>query len=206
MITEDDFGTRGNIMTGTSVTHHAAKTWHPGFFEAVFAHGGDPNSKQQTEVLRRGDCPLHLVIKSPVAKKHKKIRTLLDLGADIDHIGFAENTPVASAVKWKQYDIVLILLESGADYMLYANPNSNQRLIHLVLASAVNIDHTQTWAPGEKQQYNAVLEWLDLHGESVEKAREDLKRWNSWNRRNGEYARNMAVEVAERKAREAAEK
>jgi len=206
VITEDDFGTRGTIMKGTSVTHQAASTWHPGFFEAVFAHGGDPNLEQQTQVLGRGYCPLHLVIWSPVSGKLEKLQKLLDLGANINHIGFAENTPVALAVKFRQYDIALMLLESGADYMIYTNPDSNQRLVHLVLASAVNLDYTRTWAPGEKQQYNAVLEWLKGHGEPLEKARQDLKRWNSWNRRKGEYARNMAIEVAERKAREAAEK
>jgi len=206
VITADDFGTRGTIMKGTSVTHQAASTWHPGFFEAVFARGGDPNLEQQTQVLGRGDCGLHLVIKSPVGNKVEKSRTLLDLGADINHIGFAEYTPAECAVAWRQYDAALMLLEAGADYKAYNHPNSNRRLVHSVLNRAVNLDETQTWGPGERQKHEAVLAWLDAHGESVERAQEDVARWRSWKRYNGEYQRNMAAEVAERKAREAAEK
>ncbi len=206
VITEDDFGTRDSIMAGTAVTHHAAMTWHPGFFEAVFTHGGDPNLEQQTEVLGRRDCPLHLVIESPVSDKREKIRKLLDLGANINHIGFGEKTPVAAAVAWRQYEIALMLLESGADYKIFAHPNNNQRLVHDLLVSGMNRDETQSWAPGEKQQHNAVLKWLEAHGEDVEKAGEDIARWRSWSTINGEFQRNLAAEVAERKARETAEK
>jgi hypothetical protein len=70
----------------------------------------------------------------------------------------------------------------------------------------VNIDYYKTWQAGQRQDFNAALKWLDAHGESVDQAKEDLKRWNSWSPTNGEYAKNMAAEVAERKAREAAEK
>ncbi len=207
VITEDDFDTRGTIMKGTSVTHQAASTWHPGFFEAVFAHRGDPNLEQQTEVLGRGDCALHLVIKSPVGNKIARVRKLLDLGASINHVGFAGSTPVACAVSWKQYDIAMMLLsEFKADFKIYPHPNNNQRLIHDMLVRGMNFDKMQAWAPGEKQKHEAVLEWLESHGESVEKAREDIARWRSWKTHNGEFQRNLAAEVAERKAREAAEK
>ena len=206
VITEDDFGTRGVIMKGTSVTHLACRTWLPGFFEAVFAHGGDPNLAQQTKVLGRGDCPLHLVIISPVRDKRKKVQKLLDLGADINHVSFAGATPAISASRSREYDILLMLLNAGADYTIYPFPNNNDRLVHGVLVSGMNLDKTGAWAPGEKQKHEAVLDWLQAHGESVEKAREDIARWCSWKTYNGEFQRKTAAEVAERKAREAAKK
>ena len=203
VITEDDFGTRGVIMQGTSVTQKAAETWFPGYFEAVFDHGGDPNIELRTQVLGRGDSPLQTVIQSPVSDKRAKIQTLLDKGADINHINENEQTPAKLAAVNKEWDIVLMLLKAGADHTIYTNAESNERLVHNMLTRAVNIDYYNRWTPKLKMDFDAVLDWLNRHGESVEDAREDLKRWNAWNRTTGEYQLEMAVEVAERKARDA---
>ena len=54
--------------------------------------------------------------------------------------------------------------------------------------------------------YDALVQWLEAHGESLAQAQKDQERWNSWSRDNGEYRRNMDAEVAARKAREAEEK
>lgn len=57
VVVEDEFNTRGVVMPGDSVTHMAASSYYPGYFEAVFAHGGDPNLKR-TSVLGMDDTPL----------------------------------------------------------------------------------------------------------------------------------------------------
>jgi hypothetical protein len=203
VIVEDDFGTRGNIMSGESVTSMAAKTWHSGYFDAVFSHGGDPNIERQTIALGRGDSPLHDVLRSPVSDKGHKIRVLLEKGADINHVNGSWQTPAKLAAAMRRWDIALMLLEAGADPRIHTNPESNERLVHNVITGAINLDYYGTWTTAGKRQYDALLDWLNRHGESVEEAREDLKRWNSWSRSNGEYQQKMAAEVAERKAREA---
>jgi hypothetical protein len=49
----------------------------------------------------------------------------------------------------------------------------------------------------------AVIKWLEDHGESYEKAKADIARWDSWS--GATYDKKMAAEIAERKAREKAE-
>ena len=43
VVFQEDFNTRGLMAPGSSVTHLACATKFPGYFEAVFANGGDPN-------------------------------------------------------------------------------------------------------------------------------------------------------------------
>ena len=43
VVVESDFGTKGHIPAGDSVKHMACETTFPGYFDAVFDHGGDPH-------------------------------------------------------------------------------------------------------------------------------------------------------------------
>jgi ankyrin repeat protein len=43
ILSEHDFNARGEMKAGKSVTHMASTTSFPGYFEAVFEHGGDVN-------------------------------------------------------------------------------------------------------------------------------------------------------------------
>lgn len=58
---ESDLGTHGGFEPGDSVTHLACRTKFPGYFEAVFAHGGDPNLVKNGPIYK-GDSPLFSVI------------------------------------------------------------------------------------------------------------------------------------------------
>jgi hypothetical protein len=109
-----------------------------------------------------------------------------------------------TAVVWGgQYDIALDLLEAGADPKVY-QPNSNSKLIHLVIDTEQN--PATTWTPQKKSDYVKLVEWLRRNGESIENAKADRERWNSWSQTTGEFSRKMDAEVAERKAREARDK
>jgi ankyrin repeat protein len=199
VIIESDFNTRGGMGPGDSVTHFACKSSFPGYFEAVFNHGGNPN------LINPGkgnfdDSPLLLTIKFGGANKSEKIRTLLKMGAEINYMNDAGKTPVRQAVTWGgQYDLALTLLDAGADPRVYI-PMSNSRLIHTVIREE---RRRATWTPQQKADYERLIKWLEDHGESVEKAREDMQRWDSWSRSSGEYRRKLDAEIAERKAEEA---
>lgn len=205
VIIESDFGTRGFMMPGTAVTHMASRTVFPGYFEAVFANRGDPNCEQKTETLGAGDTPIFTVIVSPVANKKQKIKLLLDKGADINHVNASEQTPAKVAVGFGQLDIVLLLLELGADHMVYTG-SGNERLVHALLVAKSHMDAVDTWPPQQRTLFDAICQLLEARGESISKANEDLKRWDSWSRDNGEYKRKMDAEVAARKAQEQAGK
>lgn len=200
VIIESDFNTRGGMSAGDSVTHMACKTEFPGYFEAVFRHGGDANL-QRSSKRGRYDTPLFSVIKSGGAKKDQKVQLLLDQGADINYMNRAKSTPVINATGWGgQYGLALQLLESGADFRI-CMPRSNTCLIHIVLGEE---RRSKAWTPQQRNDYQRLVRWLEDHGESVDEARADIERWRSWSMTTGEYRRKLDAEVAQRKAREKA--
>jgi uncharacterized protein len=198
VIIESDFNTRGGMSAGDSVTHMVCKTAFSGYFEAVFKHGGDPNL-ERTSILGSNDTPLFTVIQFAGNKK-AKIKQLIELGTNINHQNANGTTPTMLAVGWGgQYDIALMILKAGADHRIY-KPMSNSRLIHQVLAEE---RRSPTWTPQQRADYEALLQWLIDHGESLEEANADRERWKSWSATTGEYRRKMDAEIAQRKAREA---
>jgi len=208
VVVESDFGTKGRIRVGDSVTHLACLTSFPSYFDAVFDHGGDPN---QPFFLTLGPGfadqnypPLKAVTSERVElkpdEKLKRIKRLIALGADMNVLTPKE-TPVMYAALWPgQFDLALTMLEAGADFRMYMDDEST-RLIHLV---AMQKDRLDKYSPEKREQFRELVKWLEDHGESYEEAKADLARWASWGRSSGEYDRKMAAEIAERKAREQA--
>lgn len=195
----DDFGPRSGLLAGEAVTHLASSTSFPGYFEAVFENGGDPNLVKQTKALGRGDTPIFDVLMGRATRKKEKIEDLISLGANLDHMR-GGTTAAMLATGSAQYDLALFLLEQGADYTIY-KPNSNTRLVHVVLLQ----EYLRGRNPHDYPSYQPLLDWLEDHGESIDEARADLKRWRSWSNSTGEYRRKMDAEVAARKRREARE-
>jgi uncharacterized protein len=204
IVVESDFNARNYIGPGDSVTHMACKTDFPGFFDAVFDHGGDPN-QPCVQPLGLGDRvyndpPLKAVVRAlgrEPAEKLRQVKRLIKLGADMNALD-PRATPVMNAVGWPgQFDLALVMLEAGADFRTYME-DERQRLIHIVVMQE---DRLSEYAPEKRKQFRELVKWLEDHGESSEQARADLDRWRSWGIESGEFARKAAAEVAERKAR-----
>ena len=107
------------------------------------------------------------------------------------------------SVSWgAQYDIALLLLSEGADYKIY-EPKRNTNLVHIV---AMEDDRKSMWTYKQTADYEKLVKWLEDHGESIERANTDIKRWQSWIMATGEFRREMDAEIAEREAREARDK
>jgi ankyrin repeat protein len=195
---ESEFNTRGFMIPGDAVTHFVCKTAFPGYFEAVFEHGGDPNLRTS----RYEDVPLTLVIEGGGGgNREGKIRALIAAGADPNMFS-GQIVPAMNAVTWGgQYGLANLLLDLGADHMVY-EANGMRRLIHFVVLEEQAFRGND---PQQKADYQALLKRLIDRGESVELARKDLQRWDSWSRTTGEFRRKMDAEIAERKAREQAE-
>jgi ankyrin repeat protein len=195
---ESEFNTRGFMVPGDAVTHFVCKTAFPGYFDAVFEHGGDPNLR--TSLYE--DVPLTLVIKGGGGgNREGKIRKLVAAGADPDiHSGLG--TQAMRAVSWGgQYGLASLLLDLGADHRVYEE-NGMRRLIHFVVLEEQAFRGDD---PRQKADYQALLKRLTDRGESIELARKDIARWRSWSRTTNEYNEKMDAEIAERKAREKAE-
>jgi ankyrin repeat protein len=216
VIIQSDMNTHGSYFgRGESVTHMACKTTFPGYFEAVFAHRGDP--KLITNKIITGQTTIHAVITGGGPNKKERVRFLIDHGADLNHMNGAWTTPVMQAVSWGgQYNIALMLLEAGADWRIYV-PKSNTRLIHIVateedptagtpVTATTRQSRKSIWTPEQAADYEKLVQWLEDHGESIEQARADSQRWQLWNTTPAEFRRKMDAEIAERVAREAGEK
>ena len=105
------------------------------------------------------------------------------------------------AVTWfGQYEVALMMLEAGAEYETYQH-GEYRRLIHVVAGQERRLNE-QT--PEQRSTFQKLVKWLEDHGESYEKAKEDIARWDSWGRTTGEFRQRMDAEIAERKAREKA--
>jgi uncharacterized protein len=204
VITKSDFNTHGGFHPGggDSVTHMACRTEFPGYFEAVFDHGADPNLIRNWTV--KSQTPLFSVITGAGPNKKAHVQTLIDKGADLNQTDSGGGTATMTAVGWGgQYDIALMLLEAGADPKIYQS-NEVQKLSHVVVRQESL--HLKNATVQQQADFSKLVNWLDNHGESIDQARADLKRWASWNTDNGEFRRNLDAEIAERKARESQQK
>jgi len=203
VIVESDFGTRGSISAGESVTHMACETEFAGYFDAVFDHGGDPNIRR-TGLSGRDATPLYCVITTGFGNRREKVKRLIAAGADMNALSDGCTPPMKAAGWFKQNDLVLIMLEAGADFRKY-DRKDRDRLIHRVVSQEFGTVGLKALTPQMQADRAAVIKWLEDRGESYEEAKADIERWDSWGRTTGEYDRKMHAEIAERKAREKAE-
>ena len=201
VVVEEEFNTRQNIVRGDSVTQMACNSSFPGYFEAVFDHGGNPNLRRARGGPGYSSTPLHSVICFGGGDRREKVKRLIELGADMNALAVGV-TPVMQAVSWGgQYDLALLMLESGADWKQYQE-NETQRLIHVVVRQEDRLVHQ---SPLQQETFRKLVKWLEDHGESYERANADMERWDYWSRTTGEFREKMAAEIADRKAREQAD-
>lgn len=107
------------------------------------------------------------------------------------------------AASWfTQNDLVLLMLDAGADFRKY-DRHECQRLIHLVVRQEFGTVGLKALTPQMRADRDAVIKWLEDHGESYEKAKADIARWDSWS--GATFRQKMDAEIAKRKAREQAE-
>jgi ankyrin repeat protein len=198
VVVEGEFNTRQRITRGDSVTHMACDTSFPGYFEAVFDHGGDPHIRH-TGPLGFHETPLFAVLTGATANKAEKIKRLIELGADMNVLSNG-GTPVMQAVTWgAQYGIAIMMLDAGANFRTYGESES-QRLIHIVAKEERRLGE---YTPEQRTGFHELVKWLEDHGESYEEAKADIARWDSWS--GATFRQKMDAEIAERKAREKAE-
>jgi hypothetical protein len=197
---ESDFNSRQRIFPGDSVTHMACATPFPGYFDAVFDHGGDPNLPRSGSLALEG-TPLITVIKAGGRNRKEKLNRLIALGADMNALSGGVTPPMQAATWFTQNDLVLIMLEAGADFRAYDHTES-QRLIHMVVRQEFGTVGLKALTPQMRVERDAVIKWLEDRGESYEEAKADIERWDSWS--GATFHQKMDAEIAERKAREKA--
>lgn len=166
---------RGWVMADLAVTHYACITQKPGFFEAVFAHRGDPNLVAFRNNDGVGRTPIFLVIEWNARDKPEKAKQLIKIGADINHTIGGGMTPVMIALGAHrcELNVALELLKAGADFKR-SYYDGRYRLVHeLAVRATVN----KGWNAVERANYLDLVKWLEDHGESIDAAQADLQQW-----------------------------
>lgn len=159
-----DLGADPNItFNGSSVMHWAAMHRSSSFLRLALMHGGDPN-------LRAGDraeTPLFKSIRLEGAGDEESMTMLLDAGANIDAqtqivalfgAELGGKTPILLAADVLRYDLVLELLERGADYQV---KDGNGLGLFYRIEEARKLQ----FLPGSKQSValGKVENWLAQH-------------------------------------------
>lgn len=173
VVYEDEFGLGPGFWKGMTIVSATAKSEFPGFFEAVMAHGGDPNTLD----TRNNTTLYSIVIKSNSNQRYERIQLLINLGANMEVVSTYGMTPVHDAVSFLgQYEIALLMLEHGADYKRY-HEQYNTKLIHNVVREESKV---RSALPDRAEAYVRLLDWLERHGETREAAMKDLQVWEEW--------------------------
>lgn len=124
--------------------------------QAALEHGGNPDLAA-TGGNSTGDTPIFYAIITGI----DMVDLLLEYGADINARNKFESTPVLSAAKRLNYEMVYYLLERGADYTL-----KDRNGYDLAKEVATTVGKIRPGTEWEKWQIK-VIEWLQEHGVEV---------------------------------------
>ncbi len=194
--TESDFGVPNGFMLGDSVTHMACRSQFD-YFDLIFSHGGDPNLPNHIRIYEK-EPPIYTVIRAGGPDLRQRISRLLELGADINARNAYGDSPLMLAASFfGQYDLCIFLLENGADPSLYF-AYGVKKLTHILLRAEKG--HLLNAGPEQRQSYDRLVEAIEAKGESMDEAREDLKRWSTYTSANRREM--LDAEAAARKERE----
>ena len=165
--TTSDFNLPDWLSKGYSVTHLVCASQVPGYFEAVFKHGGDSNLVAKHH-SGWGGSPLFSVIQHFAPDKPAKIRRLIELKADVNQLNrFQENAAQYTVIRGGQFELALILYEAGADPK---NINTDGKRVDYSMARAgqgIEKSTNQKW----KEDYARLAKWLAEHDLPIDKAK-----------------------------------
>jgi ankyrin repeat protein len=152
---------------GGSVMYWAVHHVNNEFLKEALKHGGNPNLTEGSFIELQ--TPNHTAVSRQKSLLHEaamgpgmeKAEILLSAGADINARDAFGNTPVMDAVYSGQFDIVLELLNRGADYTI---PNKNGFTLEKIIA-----DRRKTVDPkNELTRYlDKVIDWLAAKGVTI---------------------------------------
>lgn len=159
-----ELGADPNVLydDGGSVIHWAVQHEDLRFLKAALAHGGNPDLRSSGMWSR---TPIFMVITGVASERQIGVaEVLLDAGADINARNAFGDTPTLSAANSGKFDLVLYLLNAGANYTLWnslgydlADKIAYQRQLCL------KPDHPQT------RKMHEVAAWLEANGVEIPK-------------------------------------
>lgn len=127
-----------NNYRGTSAMIYAAENDDPKYLEILLRYGGDPNALE-TEPVKENERGRTNAINTASSygyiRNLEKTRLLVEAGADINYSSDSSahtDVPLALALIHQNMDVVLYLLENGADYQKVMIKDVNGRNIFIL--------------------------------------------------------------------------
>ena len=157
-----ELGADPNVTYGNggSIMHIGIWVEDNRILETALEHGGNPNLVIKGSIFE--DTPIfRAVSQAALGRGEEKIGILLDAGANInaqDKFGW---TPLMRAGSHVGSDLVIYLLERGADYKI--KNNAGRTLANLIAEKAGRL------IPKAELERLKVVEWLESRGVAVEK-------------------------------------
>lgn len=167
---------------GLTVTHLACRSRLTPFFEAVFAHGGDPNLTDG----KTGQAPLDLVLARDLTDQTKRVETLLERGADPGRFcDYNRTYPVLQAVRNQLYVAAARLVRAGADPLArlppsggwQGQPRLGESAAHVVLRHEEYLPFTDA---SKGFAYEALVSLLGRRRVDFAGVRAELDRGPAW--------------------------
>jgi len=158
-------------QAGQSIMHLASRSPMIEYLQLVVAHGGDANLINQ--VTR--ETPLDIVLNRNYSDMKDRVELLAAHKANLKR--YAQPWPaypITRAVQSYHYDAALSMLEAGADPCLY-QPGGIRKLVHFVFREK---QHQQSFTKAKADEYQALVNWLERHGELLATAQKDEERWD----------------------------
>ncbi len=155
-----ELGADPNVIYGDggTIMHWAVRHKDNRFLKVALEHGGNPN-------LVAPYSSTNTFVQTPIfdalIKGIERVEILLDAGANIDAQNDFGSTPVMTAANRARYDLLLFLLERGADYKI--KNNAGWTLANIVANDAGRLIHKVELGRMK------IVKWLESRGVAVEK-------------------------------------
>lgn len=163
------YGADPNVIMSDKrvVTHWAATEQDPWWLRLALEHGADPNLVNVGSGRPSEGTPLHFAISKASLGDFKfleNIKLLVEHGADIDKPDHYDCYPLAQAASQNNFEIVLYLLEEGADYQL-----AERQGISFLSDVRIKVQNRNKWfrLEGDRKELDTVRAWLEARGVDV---------------------------------------
>ncbi len=144
----------GRTITAWTISEKKTLDW----LRLALEHGADPNMLSMSRASEFNLPPLQFATSNGTLAH---ARLLVEHGADVNYLNAAKHRPLIFAMGMGRYDVVLLLLEAGAD--IHANDTEPRSFLNEVQRIRKNRQGLLV-AAKLRQQFEKIEAWLMTHG------------------------------------------
>jgi uncharacterized protein len=149
------------MSDGRTITAWAISKKETDWLRLALEHKADPNMLSMSRASKFDLPPLRFATSSGTLA-HAKL--LVEYGADVNYLNAAKQRPLIFAMGMGRYDVVILLLDAGADF------NAADTEPHSFLDEVRRLSEDKESllvVPKLRQQFEEVEAWLNTHGVKI---------------------------------------